>query len=206
MVMSSKKTSNRAEEAAPEVASSADADTATDRSAKKSAGRGVGASGGRAGRKKASESEAVADLAEEVAHWKAYAMRAQAEFENTKKRLQASQLQALERAGERVVSGLIPVMDDLEYGLAHAQETKNEMAEGLEAIYAKLRGILEAEGVSLLDPTGKPFDHNTAQAVQVMPAADTPENTVIQTLQKGYVMGSRVIRPAMVVVSAADSS
>ena len=159
-------------------------------------------------------------LREELAQWKDTAQRAQAEFENTKKRLIGQQQAALERVSEQVVAGLIPVMDDLEYGITHARETCNDMADGLEAIYTKLTAVLAAEGVHMLDPTGQVFDHNTAQAVQMVEDASQPDQTVTQVLQKGYVMGGggsgggtggsggayqRVIRPAMVVVTTRPS-
>jgi len=156
----------------------------------------------------ASAVEALTPLEEaraEAEKWKVFAQRAQAEFENTKKRLEAQQFAALERASERVLTGLIPVMDDLEYGIAHAHlesDAGTGVAAGLEAIYAKLAAVFAAEGVEVLDPTGQPFDHNTAQAVQMVEDAHVPDQTVTQTLQKGYVMGgSRVLRAAMVVVS-----
>ena len=147
----------------------------------------------------------VNELLSELARWKDTALRAQAEFDNTKKRLAGQQQAALERAGERVITGLIPVMDDLEYGIAHAEETDNDMLTGLQAIYTKLEAAFAAEGVTILDPLGEVFDHNTAQAVQMVPDASKPDQTVIQVLQKGYVMGggARVLRPAMVVVSTA---
>ena len=143
------------------------------------------------------------ELLAELDQWKDTALRAQAEFENTKKRLIGQQQMALERSRERVVSGLIPVMDDLENAATHAKENCSDMAEGLQAIYSKLEAIFLAEGVTILDPLGEPFDHNTAQAMQMVPDADKPDETVIQVLQKGYVMGggTRVLRPAKVIVS-----
>jgi len=151
-------------------------------------------------------------LLSQVAHWKETAMRAQAEFENTKKRLMVQQQTALERAGERVVTALIPVIDDIEYGITHAQETDSDMLAGLQAIHAKMATVLAGEGVTILDPVGQPFDHDTAQAVQMVVDETRPDQTVAQVLQKGYVMGDssskdggtenrRVLRPAMVVVS-----
>jgi molecular chaperone GrpE len=140
-------------------------------------------------------------LLAEVAEWKDYARRAQAEFENAKKRLATQQATALAHASERVISALIPIMDDLEYGIAHAHDNDDEMARGLEAIYTKLQAVFSAEGIEILDPTGQAFDHNTAQAVSVSFDESQPDQTVLTTLQKGYVKGTRVIRPATVVVS-----
>jgi len=147
----------------------------------------------------------VAELLSELAHWQDTAKRAQAEFDNTKKRLAGQQQAALERASERVVTALLPIMDDLERAIAHAQETGNDLADGMQAIYAKLEAVFGAEGVSILSPLGEPFDHNTAQAVQMVPDTTRPDQTVVEVLQKGYTMsgGARVLRPAMVVVSTA---
>jgi len=134
------------------------------------------------------------------------ALRAQAEFENTKRRLQQQQAQALLRASERVITALIPAIDDLEFAIAHAEESNNEMLDGLKAIHSKLTATLAAEQVDVIDPVDEPFDHNTAQAVQMLEDINKPDQTVAQVLQKGYVMGAnsdtpRVLRPAMVVVS-----
>jgi molecular chaperone GrpE len=139
------------------------------------------------------------------------ALRAQAEFENSKKRLQAQQASALLRASERVVSAMIPAMDDIDLAIAHAQESGNDMLAGLQAIQSKLVAVFAAEQVELIDPTGEIFDHDTAQAVQMIEDASAPDQTVAQVLQKGYVMAKgsdnqRVLRPAMVVVSTNPNS
>jgi len=148
------------------------------------------------------EEELLAQLTQE----RDRALRAQAEFENTKKRLAQQQAQALLRASERVITALIPALDDLEFALVHAEESDNDMLEGLQAIHAKLATVLAAEQVEIVDPLNQPFDHDTAQAVQMVEDDTKPEQTVVQVLQKGYVMGKdsdspRVLRPAMVVVS-----
>lgn len=137
----------------------------------------------------------------EVREWKEYAMRAQAEFENTKRRLETRQADAVKRAGERVIEGLLPVVDDLEYAIRHATDTNNEMLVGVSAIHTKILSVLVREGVEVIDPLDRPFDHNVASAVQMVENADVPDQTVVNVLQKGYQMGSRVVRPAMVVVS-----
>jgi molecular chaperone GrpE len=144
----------------------------------------------------------------EATRWKDAAARAQAEFGNTKKRLEANQAQAIARAGERIVTALIPVMDDLDMSIAHAKASEDGMAEGLEAIQTKLMSVLANEGVKQIDPLGQPFDHNTAQAVQMVNDTSQPEQTVSQVLQKGYVMGAdeKVLRPAMVVVTTSGGA
>ncbi|MDR1775186.1 MAG: nucleotide exchange factor GrpE [Actinomycetes bacterium] len=196
--MSRKKDANVTSEGA--AADSAAAATPEDTADVKAKGRaGAKDEAGRTPHKEATPEVTVEDTTD----WKAYAMRAQAEFENTKKRLAAQHAAAVERAGQRVIEGLIPVMDDLEYAIAHARESENEITDGIEAIYTKLGAVFQREGVTVIDPTGQPFDHNTANAVQMVPDADVPDQTVVQTLQKGYAMGAKVLRPAMVVVSTA---
>lgn len=145
-------------------------------------------------------------LAAEVEEWKDYARRAQAEFENTRKRLEARAAEETKRASERVVEGLLVVLDDLEYALKHARETDNEMTDGVTAIHTKLLSALAREGVEVIDPLNQPFDHDTAQAVQVVENSEVPEQTVVVVLQKGYRMSGKVLRPAMVVVSTGGPS
>lgn len=142
-------------------------------------------------------------LLAQAEHWKEYAQRAQAEFENTRKRLETRHLDEVKRASMRVVEALIPVIDDIEYAMAHAAETNNEMADGLKAIHTKFIGALTREGVEVIDPTGLAFDSETAQAVGMVETAEFAENTVVQVVQKGYRLGGRLLRPAMVMVAAA---
>jgi len=151
----------------------------------------------------------VEGLLAQLAEQRERAARAQAEFENAKKRNQAQQALALARASERVITALIPALDDLDFAIAHAKETGSDMLDGMQAIHAKLMAVCNAESVQVIDPAGQPFDHDTAQAVQMVEDATVPDQTVTQVLQKGYVMsvgtaGSdsvRVLRPAMVIVS-----
>ena len=142
-------------------------------------------------------------LRAEVEHWKDYARRAQAEFANTRKRLEARASDELQRAGSRMVTSLAPVIDDIELAMAHADETGNDLKDGLSAIHTKFLSALEREGVEVIDPTGQPFDSEVAQAVSVVDDADAEPNTVVSVLQKGYRMGGKTLRPAMVVVSKA---
>lgn len=144
--------------------------------------------------------EHIEKLEGEVAEWKDRSMRAQAEFENIRKRLEERHAEAVSRAGERLVTRLIPVIDDLDYAIGHAETDEANVA-GLIAIRSKFLASLEQEGVTVLDPKGEPFDHDTAQAVQMVGGSGQEENTVVSVLQKGYQMGSRVLRPAMVTVS-----
>jgi len=140
-------------------------------------------------------------LAAEAQEAREMAARAQAEFANTRRRLEQRHADAVLRAGERMVEAIIPALDDLDFAIAHAVESNSEMVGGLNAIRAKLLNALSSEGVEVIDPTGEPYDHDTANAVQVVDDASVPNETVTQVLQRGYRLGGRVLRPAMVVVS-----
>ncbi len=139
---------------------------------------------------------------EEAQVWKEKAMRAQAEFDNTRKRLEAQQVDALRRASERVIAGLLPIVDDLERAAIHSHETDNELASGLDAIDAKFEALFANEGVTIISPhPGEAFDHGLHQAVQMVERSDLPDQSIAEVLQKGYAMGTRVIRPAVVLVA-----
>ena len=137
----------------------------------------------------------------EAAEWRDKGMRAQAEFENTRKRLETRHADALLRAGERIVEGLFPVLDDLDRAIDHAVADGSDFSDGLDAVRRKLLAVLEREGCSPIDPFGEPFDPERHQAVQMRDDAEVPDQTVVEVLQKGYEMHQRVLRPAMVVVS-----
>lgn len=148
------------------------------------------------------ETQVHESLKAEAERWKEHAMRAQADFDNTKKRLEARQVEAVARASERVVTQVFPVLDDLEYAIKHAEESGEGTEKGLMAIRTKLLGVLEREGVTEINPLNEPFDHDTANAVSIHEDDTVPDNTVVQVLQKGYEQHGRVLRTAMVIVSS----
>ena len=137
----------------------------------------------------------------EATEWRDKSLRAQAEFENTKKRLETRHADALLRAGERVVVNLLPVLDDLDRAIDHAVGDASDVADGLTAVQRKLLEVIGREGASAIDPLGEPFDAEKHQAVQMSEDVEVPDHTVVDVFQKGYEMHGRVLRPAMVVVS-----
>lgn len=137
----------------------------------------------------------------EAAEWRDKAARAQADFENTRKRLEARHADALLRASERVVEALFPVLDDLDRAVGHAVSDGSDIAEGIEAVRRKLLDVLGREGCHVIDPLGEAFDPARHQAVQMQEDTEVADHTVVEVFQKGYEMHGRVLRPAMVVVS-----
>ena len=133
-------------------------------------------------------------------------MRLQADWDNYRRRTAAERLAEKERAAEKLVCNLLPVIDDMERALEHAGKTEaNEQmqtfVDGVSAVRAKMVGVLEAEGVSVIDPAGQAFDPLSHQAVGRVEDKEAYDETVAQVYQKGYRMGEKVIRTAMVTVT-----
>jgi len=144
---------------------------------------------------------ALAEALAQAEEWRDKGMRAQADFENTRKRLEARHADALLRAGERIVEALLPVLDDLDRAIEHAVGDGSDVVEGLDAVRRKLLDVLAREGCSVIDPFGAPFDPEKHNAVQMREDLEVNDHTVVEVFQKGYEMHGRVLRPAMVVVS-----
>ncbi|HEX3805327.1 MAG TPA: nucleotide exchange factor GrpE [Gaiellaceae bacterium] len=122
--------------------------------------------------------------------------RLKAEFDNYRKRVARDQQQLAARAHERLVSELVPVLDDLERALAH----EGDIEEGVRLVHRALADALAKEGLAEIETDGK-FDPHTQEALLSQPS-EAEEGDVIQVLQKGYRLGDKVIRPARVVISA----
>lgn len=126
-------------------------------------------------------------------------IRERADFENYKKRNAALEQTALERGTEAAVVRLLPVMDSFERALA-ADTADVQFAAGMEMIMRQLRDVLKGLGVEEIDSSGA-FDPSVHHAVMQTEEADVPSNQIVETLQKGYRMGDKVIRAAMVKVN-----
>jgi len=139
----------------------------------------------------------------EAAELKDRSLRVQAEFENFRKRITREREEERRRAGERLVAELLPVIDNLERAIDHttAGGDLKHLLTGVEAVHKQLLAVLGKEGVTVIDPFGQPFDPTTQQAVSQREDSEVPEGTVVEVFQKGYELGGRVVRSAMVVVS-----
>ncbi len=145
----------------------------------------------------------VEALRAEVAEARDKALRAQAEFDNFRKRITREREDERKRATERLVVELLPAIDNLERAIEHtiADNDINHLIAGVTSVNAQIVGILGKEGVTAIDPMGDAFDPLAQQAVSQQEDATVPEGTVTAVFQKGYEMGGRIVRPAMVVVS-----
>ena len=129
-------------------------------------------------------------------------LRAKADVENARRRADEEVQKARKFAVEGFAEGLLPVIDSLEAALLVEQATLEQMREGVEATQKQLLSALERNKVTQINPnSGEKFNPHQHQAISVVPAAQDP-NTVVTVLQKGYMIADRVLRPALVTVTA----
>jgi molecular chaperone GrpE len=142
----------------------------------------------------------IEDVAKERDEYLDALQRLKAEFDNYRTRVARDQQELAARAAERLVRGLVPVLDDLERALEAANEHENaKLEEGVALVHRALADLLAREGLVEVETGGK-FDPHSQEALLAQPS-EAEEGTVIQVLQKGYKLGDRVLRPARVVVS-----
>jgi molecular chaperone GrpE len=122
--------------------------------------------------------------------------RLQAEFDNYRKRVMREQTAMASRASARLVERLLPVLDNLERAIAHG-----EGGPGVELVHKELRAALEQEGLTEIEAEGGLFDPRVHEAFQAIDEPEATEATVKAVYRRGYRMGERVLRPAMVVVA-----
>jgi molecular chaperone GrpE len=145
----------------------------------------------------------VARLQGEMEQTKDRWMRAVAELENYKKRSAREMEESCRYGNERLLKEVLPILDSMERALAHAQNAENgeTFLEGIQMIHRQFLSILERFGVRSVNALNEPFDPSRHEAmIQVESSAHAP-NTVVQELEKGYLIHDRLLRPAKVAVS-----
>ena len=154
---------------------------------------------------KAQLAEAEAKAAE---NWDK-ALRATADLENVRRRVERESAQVQKYSLEPILGELIQVADSLDLALravaAESAETRAHL-EGLALTHKQLWATLERYGVSLVDPAGQPFSPDLHEAVSMVESAEVPPNHVVTVMQKGYRLHDRLLRPAMVVVARAPAA
>ncbi len=136
-----------------------------------------------------------------LANWQ----RAQADFINYKKRAEQEKKETVEFANSGLLLSLLTVVDDLERAFVSLPPrlSKSSWIEGIELIHNKLKGILEAHGLTEIKAKGKPFDPRWHEAVMHQ---EGEEDIVIEEIQKGYKLKDRVLRPSQVIVGKGKAS
>lgn len=145
----------------------------------------------------------VAKLEEELAKEKKEYLFLMAEFDNFRKRTLKEKSEIIRNAGENVLKGLLPIVDDFERGLkaADSAEQASDVKEGMRLIYNKLVKYLAQNGVKEFDPADKDFDAERHEAISVVPVPDeSQKGKILDTVEKGYMINDKVLRHAKVVV------
>lgn len=148
----------------------------------------------------------LAEAQQQVADYHDQLLRAHAEVENIRRRAQEDVAKARKFGTESFAESLIPVRDSLEAALAQKNQTAEHWQAGVESTLRQLNAAFERNQMHEIAPqAGDPFDPHRHQAISTVPG-ETPEGTVAQTLQKGYLIADRVLRPALVMVSSGPAA
>ena len=140
---------------------------------------------------------------EEIAELKDKYLRSVAEFDNYRKRTLKERAELILNGGEKVLTAILPVVDDMERAIENGQKTDDTqvLREGMELIYNKLLKVLENQGVSTIETENADFDTDVHEAVAMVPGmGDDKKGKVIDCLQAGYQLNDKVIRHAKVAV------
>ena len=127
-------------------------------------------------------------------------LRTAAEFDNYRKRVDRERRDLADYTAADVVSEMLPIVDNLERALAAAAEA-DPLRKGVELIHKQMLDLLRKRGVKAIEALGADFDPNFHQAVIHEPSNEHREGEVIEELQRGYLLGDRLLRPAMVKVA-----
>ena len=130
-------------------------------------------------------------------------LRLYAEFDNYRKRTLKEKMDIIKSGGEKVLTEMIPLIDDFERALETVQNADNKEAivEGLELIYTKFVNFINQNGVKEMEAIGKPFDADKFEAITTIPVQDkSQKDMVVDCIQKGYILNDKVIRFPKVIV------
>jgi len=146
----------------------------------------------------------LARLKAEVEETQQRFVRAQADFDNFRRRTQKEKEELAKYASMKLVTELVPVIDNFERAMATVPEgTESEsFSKGIQMIFRQLETVLNNEGLTAMDTVGQPFNPEFHQAIMQVESDEYEEGTVVEEVQKGYMLKDKVLRPAMVKVSS----
>ena len=148
---------------------------------------------------------ALAQLTEERDGLRDRLLRLTAEFDNYRKRIDRERREATERAAEGVLGDLLPILDDLERALNAdtADASADSYRRGVELIHKQILDLLTRRGVKPIETVGQPFDPNLHQSVASEAVPGVPDGEIVEEFRRGYRLGDRLLRAAMVKVAQA---
>ncbi len=148
--------------------------------------------------------EELAKAQEENASMQDKYLRLSAEFDNYRKRTLKEKSELIKSAGERVITDILPVLDDLERALQNMQKSEEAkaLAEGVELIHGKFLKVLSQQGLKKIETEGKEFDTDYHEAIAMIPASsEDMKGKILDCVQTGYTLNDKVIRHAKVAVA-----
>lgn len=146
--------------------------------------------------------DALEAAQKEAADWQDRYMRLHAEWDTYRRRITEQRAEEKARATEKLIEDLLPVLDDFERTVNYATENGEAgLLDGVKAVQTKLVGALTKDGLEVIDPVDQPYDALEAQAVGTVSDPSVYDETVMDVYQKGYKLGKKVLRPAMVTIS-----
>jgi molecular chaperone GrpE len=149
--------------------------------------------------------EELQNLQQEISHFKELYLRKLADFDNYRKRQEREMVEFRRYSNAELMRDCLPVLDNLERALTAPGGDGKGLREGVELVLRQFREILGRYGLSEVDPIDQPFDPALHEAIQRYEVSGVQEATVVQVLQKGYRLGERLIRPALVIVAVPSS-
>jgi molecular chaperone GrpE len=149
------------------------------------------------------KTQEIEKLTAEVASLKDKLLRAQADWDNSRKRIQREKEEAVRYAGEALLERLLPVLDNFEMGMQAAKTATDikSIAQGFEMVLAQFQQFLRESGVEAVDAVGHAFDPHRHEALGHQESAEHPEGHVLSQMRKGYKLKDRLLRPASVFVA-----
>ena len=140
---------------------------------------------------------------EENIQFKDQLLRKAAEFDNYRKRTERDFLDRIQNSNQRLITDLLPVLDDFERSIDHAKDIENSdvLIEGFELVYKKMSSILEKEGLKHIKAVGQEFDPDQHDALMQMDSDSHESGTIIEEHLKGYHLNDKVIRHSQVLVA-----
>jgi len=156
-----------------------------------------------AGADAAAEDPRLAELAKQAEENQQRYLRAQADFDNFRRRTMKEKEELAQYASMKLVGQLVPIIDNFERAIAAASSGSDydSLAKGVDMILRQLSQTLEAEGLKAIEAVGQPFNPEFHQAIMQVESEEHEEGIVVEEVQKGYMLKDKVLRPAMVKVS-----
>jgi molecular chaperone GrpE len=151
--------------------------------------------------KAASEPSEVERLREELRREQEMHVRSLADFDNYRRRVERDREVQARRGKRDIILSLLDIVDNFDRALKHVGDSPPAVSQGLEALYRKLQTVLEAQGVTSFPTLGQPFDPKMHEAIGSVESAEYESGTVADEVQRGYLWGGELLRPARVLVA-----